>query len=210
MRVIITMLLSILFSQIISAQETDSSIKHKRTPSFLNTNKIRIGYGPVLAGKGDLIGHKFMLGGQYFLTKLNAFDYRLSGTLIDVMKNFENNPDWSFYQVSNGIELVLEYNFVLQYKKLRFYPSIGPALRYSYERHSYSYGIRYNRTTQNYDWFCDIDENTGFRIGYEFGLNADFTLFNYFTIGPRFSFSNYPAGGYTFAFLGFTLIAQHL
>ncbi len=210
MKKILVLIFSIFIVQLILGQEVDDLKKQTFINKAKTTKTIRAGYGTVLAGSGDLWGQKFLLGAQYFLTKHSAIDSRFSATLIDVDRYFLDNPDWKYNQVSNGLEFILEYNYVFQYKKMRFYPSFGPVIRYSYEKHASSFGIRLNSDTQNYDWFCNIDEDKGLRFGYEFGLNADFTIFNYLTIGPRFSFSQFPQDGYTFAFMGFTLIKQGL
>lgn len=195
---------------LVSGQNTSLYENQGILGKYKTTKEVRVGYGKVLAGSGDLWGHKFILGTQFFLTKHNAFDLRLEGTLIDVDKYFDNNPNWKYNQVSNGFEFVIDYNFILQYKKLRVYPSIGPVVRYSYEKQAKSYGIKLNSNTQMYDWYCDMEEDTGLRIGYNIGLNADFRLFKQFTIGPRLAFSQFPIEGYTFVFVGFTFIKHQI
>ena len=182
-----------------------NQVKESFVQKINRTKNVRIGYGGVFSGSGDMWGKRLLIGTQFPLSKHNYIDLRLTGSLIKFEKDFHNNPDWHVQNISTGLDLVLDYNFILQTKKFRFYPSIGPAIRYSYEKHFYNYGITYNYETQDYDWHYTCKEDTGFRFGYVFGVNFDYFFFKRFRVGPRFSVSQFPKDGYIFSFVGVTI-----
>lgn len=197
MKKIIILVFVVTIFQTLSAQTKYHDVKGTKT--------VRLGYGGVFTGSGDMWGQKFLLGTQYYLSKHSLLDMRISASLIEHEFMFLNNPDWSWTEISNGVEFTLEYGFLIKYKRIRFYPSAGPAIRYSYEHHSRNYGIRRDKSTGLYIWHCEIDEDQILRFGYEVGINIDLELLKNYSIGPRVSFSQFPKGGYIFSFIGFSI-----
>ncbi len=167
--------------------------------------RIYISYGGVFTGNGDMWGQKLYVGSQFMFTEKIGLDLNASGSLIDHVFYLENNPDWSRNEVSNGIELSANGLLAFGKEKFRFSFSLGPTLRYSYEHQARTYGVHYNSSTGDYDWYCEYYEKQGFMFGGNLGLTFEFRIFNRFYIGPKLAMSFFPFDSYRFSYVGLNL-----
>ena len=172
-------------------------------------NTVYTSYGGVLCGGGDILGQKIYLGTQYlFYPRLGAELY-IAGSLIDHTFYFNNNPEWARHEVSNGVELSTDLIYRVDKNRFRFTPFFGPTIRYGVEQHSRDYGIYYDRTTGVYEWYCEYDEELGYKLGFNFGFNTEFRVYNRIYLGPKFAVSYFPKSQYIFSYLGLTIYRNY-
>ena len=167
--------------------------------------RVYISYGGVFTGNGDMWGHKLYLGAQYMLTSKLGLDLNIAGSLIDHVFYYQNNPEWSRNEISNGLEFSANGMIIFGKEKFRFSSVLGPTIRYSYEHQASSYGINYNSSTGEYDWHCEYIEDQGFMFGGNLGITLEFRLFKIFYIGPKLSMSFFPFDTYRFSYIGLNL-----
>ena len=160
------------------------------------------GYGRVLAGTGDMPGHQVMINVHKRMTKATGFDVRMVGTLIQ-----ENNvyaPGYEVFEKSNGVSLEVDYNLFLNVGRFSFYTSVGPAVRYSHERHTRSLSIASDGRGNILNFDYQLDESKPLQIGYTLGMNLDFNITRSVILGIRGSTQSFNSG-HQFAFVGATL-----
>ena len=199
-----TLLLLLLIIVVIPDSSFSQSI-YERTG---HSPVIGVGYGRVLAGTGDMPGHQFLFNVQKRMTKRSGLDIRLVGTLIE--QNTVFGPGFETYEKSNGASLEVDYNLFINLGRFSFYPSVGPAIRYSHERHNRHLSIASDGRGNIVDFSYEIDESEPLQIGYTFGLNFDAAITRTVILGLRGSVQNFNSG-HQFAFMGITVksIAWH-
>lgn len=161
-----------------------------------------IGYGRVSAGTGDMPGHQVMVNVQKRMTKITGFDVRMVGTLIQ--QNTMYAPGYEVYEKSNGVSLEADYHLFLNIGRVSFYPSVGPTVRYSHERHILGLSIAKDARGNivNFDYI--LVDSKPLQIGYTLGLNLDVAITRSVILGIRGSTQKFNSG-HQFTFIGMTV-----
>jgi len=182
-----------------------SAVGQSKLDSMRFGKRIYISYGGVFTGYSDLWGHKVFLGANYMLSEKLGLDLNMAGSLINHVFYHQNNPDWTRYEISNGLEFSANGLLKLGNEKIRILTAVGPTLRYSYEHQPIAYGLDYNHTTGEYDWHIEYFEKQGFMFGGNVSLTLDFRLIKVIYIGPKVSMSFFPFDVYRFSYIGLNL-----
>lgn len=167
-----------------------------------NTPVLGVGFGRVMAGTGDMWGHQLMVDVQKRITKRSGLDFRLAGTLIEETTVF--GPGFELYEKSNGVSIEADYNLFLNFARFSFYPSLGPAIRYSHERHARFVSISHDVNGDIVSFNNEIENSEPMQIGYTLGLNLDAAITEGLIFGFRASTQGFNSGD-RFNFVGFTM-----
>lgn len=158
---------------------------------------IKLGYGWVQAGNGDIPGSQFLLGGQKKFSKRAGVDVLLAGTHIERQSDYGG---LYIYEQSNGVALEALFDLFINVGRFSFYPSVGPVLRYAHEIQAQNVGIWYGQSGI-VDYEYDLKDEKGFQMGYAIALNLDGRVYKGFSLGVRGSFQKY-LNGQVLPFMG--------
>jgi hypothetical protein len=149
-----------------------------------------------------------MLGVQNQFGRHSLVDVRLTGTLFQQTRTF--HQIYSVQDRSRGVSLEADYGWALKWKLFMFYPSVGPALRYSHETHPDYISIAYdpaNGSITNFE--APSTTENRLRVGATGGLNFDVQVSKVLSLGLRASVQSFKNGD-TIQFYGFTLKTSSL
>ncbi len=185
-----------LFIFIISAESYAQVVQPYR-----NKNVIKAGYGLSIAGTRDIPGQQIMLGIQNQFRRHHLYEIRVAGTLIQ--RNRTWGQSYSVPEKSNGFSLEADYGYTLQWWRLTFYPTIGPAIRYSHDVYPVYVAVGYDRNGNINRFGAPLHNQRAWRAGGTGGINFDFKLNHALSLGLRASVQVYQ-GGHTLTFYGLT------
>lgn len=151
---------------------------------------LKLGYGWVQAGNGDIPGSQFLVGGQKKFSKWAGVDVLLAGTHIERLSNYGG---LEIYEQSNGVALEAVFNLFINVGRFSFYPSVGPVLRYAHDIQAQNVGIWYDQSGI-VDYEYDLKDEKEFQMGYAIALNLDGRVYKGLSLGLRVSFQEYLSG----------------
>lgn len=162
----------------------------------------KLGYGRVQAGDGDIPGHWFMAGIQRQVSSRSGFEVLATGTYIERTRDW--GQGYKTFEKSNGVALEGTYNYFLTWGPIRFYPAVGPVLRYASERDISQLSIRYNSQGEITEFSPVIHSNNHVQPGVIVALNLDVKATQQLTLGVRGAVQSFQ-NGQRLASVGITL-----
>lgn len=152
---------------------------------------LRVGYGFVQAGNGDIPGSMFLLGAQKRVSKWSMLEVLASGTYID--RTIHYGQGYQLNKKSNGVALEATYNLMLQLGRFSLYPSAGPVVRYAHEVNANYVSIKYNQG-MIVDFDARVTDDREFQLGYILAVNLDGRISKNITLGLRGTVQSFHTG----------------